>query len=106
MIYEDYTIGGVLYHSGGGRGKHKYIEKRISKNGKTYYVYNYNPNTTFGKFRKMMDTPLLSKETMARINDVIERYWNEPITRKQEKIREKKAAHWNHKKAKAYYNGD
>jgi hypothetical protein len=52
-----------------------------------------------------MDQPLLSKETMARINDVIERYWNEPITRKQEKIREKKAAHWNHKKAKAYYNG-
>lgn len=43
MIYQEYTIGGELMHSAKGNEwtKHKYVEKKKSKNtGKWYYIYD------------------------------------------------------------------
>lgn len=42
MLYSTYTIGGELMHSSKGAewGKHKYIDKVKTKNGRVRYIYN------------------------------------------------------------------
>lgn len=106
MIYDYYTIGGILCHSNKGTTwkNHKYKEKRVSASGKIYYVYDKNKakwvkkrdnENILTRIKDFMDTPIMSDDQVNKINKWLDKNVNNPIRnlkRKREYNREVRAA--------------
>ncbi len=58
MLYDTYSIGGVLYHAD--RANHKYIKKVKTKNGKWRYIYKNALNKLMANSREYDNISLLN----------------------------------------------
>ena len=96
MLYDFYTVGGELYHSQKGTSwaNHKYTEKKVSKNGKLYYVYK--------RIKEAMQKPIFEEQVKV-INEFLDKNVNPALQRKQERIEEKDASHWMNDEEYEYY---